>query len=139
MGQSGLDWVLYGRATFDYLKQAKEVFISALEPGVHYPQDIFLFRVNHKQQHFWFFRTKDDDPEVYGYEGQSWFYRLADTLSEFVLQELDSNPDQITERWERRHQITYCYDVSQDELVQCVNLISEEAKSTVYRYFDTLL
>jgi hypothetical protein len=124
MGKSGMEWVLYGRTTYEFLKQAKEEFTSIVSQaaGISYPQDIFVFLMDHRKRHFGFFRTKDcdDDPIVYGYEGQGWFNKLADTLSEFILQELDRNEYRTTERWQKRHQTAYCYDVTQDGFVQCV-------------------
>jgi hypothetical protein len=119
MGKSGIEWVVYGRTTYEFLKQAREEFIAAAahNPAVSYPQDIFVFLMDHRKCRFGFFRTKDgaDDPVVYGYEGQ--FYKLADTLSEFILQELDSNSYRSEERGKQRRQVTYCYDASQDQFV----------------------
>ena len=113
MGREGLSKLLMGPASCESLgAEALAQFERMLRNrGICDPKDFFVIMV-HAGYQFFFFRTKDQvpDPPVWGQWDDNYFYRLSDSLSQFILEELEGKK----ERWRRRMNTAYFYDPAKD-------------------------
>ncbi len=118
MGSTGMSQVLDGAAGCHLLAGGKRLWFEGVlkERKIISTKDFFLMMEHHGYQYF-FFRTKDklDDPPVWGQWDDDYFYKLGDSLSTFILEELEPSREKHNERYERRMATVYYYDPEQDD------------------------
>lgn len=115
MGKSGIETLLDGNATCHGIRDLKNHFAKS-HPQEYWPQDIFVF-FDHQGEIFYFFRTTGEaDPAVYSADEETtFFYKLADSISEFFLGEIEPEREEIRRRKERLRNIVFRYSAELDE------------------------
>ncbi|HEX3052876.1 MAG TPA: SMI1/KNR4 family protein [Aggregatilineaceae bacterium] len=124
MGKQGIGEVLgaFGEFTVQQASEFKRNLIMKLDRvKVLYPNDIFVFFEGYRQDRFYFFRTKDEgekDPIIYCYfDGSDYFRKMSDTLSQFILQELDPSEYRRKKRWTKRQEEIFVYNPQETQMI----------------------
>ncbi|MBI5961485.1 MAG: hypothetical protein HY866_22285 [Chloroflexi bacterium] len=121
MGKQGMGQTLDAYADHKYLLGMKSGFVEDMnEIELCYPKDAFVFWRDQQGCGYWFFRTRgcETDPAVYEYREASCFYKLAETLSEFILMQVDIDPEirkVFAENIIRSRSINLYFDLQTDD------------------------
>lgn len=115
MGGYGLGCILDGYANFGKAVQELKWYTDEFkEDELDYPPDLFLFMGHDQGTGCRFFRTAGcpDDPPVYGYWEDGAYHKLADSLTDYLVWELEHDPYVRDEASEQIYGTDYRYDAT---------------------------
>ncbi|MBN1311757.1 MAG: SMI1/KNR4 family protein [Anaerolineae bacterium] len=104
VGGYGLSRILDGYADFGKNVQEMKWYTKEFrDDALDYPPDLFLFMGHDQGTGCRFFRTAGcpDDPPVYGYWEDGAYHKLADSLTDYLVWELEHDPyvrDEVSDR-----------------------------------------